>query len=613
MTRSVASGGRGWGLRAALGTAAALLVANGIAIAVLLGRLEEARALVQRTDRVILAAELLLSDVKDAETGQRGFLLTGSERYLEPYRAALGSIEARLDEIEALAVADEARAFLPRLEALVREKLDELAQTVELKRGAGTEAALEVVRTDRGKTAMDELRDWTGDLVAVERRLLARRVRAAELGVRAVSAAALLSAALAAACAGLGYRAVAARDRAGKDRAEADRDATLADLRASERLFRATFEQAAVGIALVAPDGRFMRVNRRLCEILGRPAQDLVALRYHDVTHPDDLDADAARAEELARGERDAYAIEKRYLRPDGGEAWGHLTVAMVRDAAGAPDHYVSVIEDIGARKAAEAEIRRLNAELERRVEERTAALVEANRDLEAFAHTVTHDLRAPLRAVEGFSQALREDLADGLVEDALAHAARIEAAAARMDALIADVLAYSEVGRRGPRAAVPVDLDRVLWNAVADLGRAIAAARAEVEVERPLGWVLGDPTLVRQAAENLLSNAVKFSAPGRPPRVRVRAERRGPALRLWIEDNGIGIEPRHGARVFEPFERLHGREAYEGTGVGLAIVRRAVERMGGGVGLESEPGAGSRFWIELPAAGREAGGRAEA
>jgi signal transduction histidine kinase len=292
--------------------------------------------------------------------------------------------------------------------------------------------------------------------------------------------------------------------------------------------------------------------------------------------------------------------MEKRYLRPDGNSVWVNLTVSLVRTADGIPDYFISVLEDIGARKAAEMEIRRLNEDLEQRVEERTAGLMEANRQLDAFAHTVSHDLRAPLRAVEGFAHAAQEDLDDGLLDAARAHLRRVAAAAERMDDLIRDVLSYSRL-QQGLFPVELVDLDRLLWNALADLGTVFQATGAEVIVARPLPAILGNATALRQVVENLLTNAIKFVAPGVAPRVRVWAEHRPAMVRLWIEDNGIGIAPEHQSRIFQPFERLHGTEAYEGSGVGLGIVQTAIDKMGGRCGVVFSGGAGSRFWIELP------------
>jgi PAS domain S-box-containing protein len=254
------------------------------------------------------------------------------------------------------------------------------------------------------------------------------------------------------------------------------------------------------------------------------------------------------------------------------------------------------------------ARVERHAAELEREVTERTSELQEANAELEAFAYSVSHDLRAPLRAMQGFAQALLEDYGGRLDEVGQDYAKRVVSSSQRMEALIQDLLDYCRVGRTKIEPK-PVRLSAAVAEVLAELDGELRQREAEVTVEEPLPAVLGHHATLLQAISNLLTNAVKFVAPGTRPRVRVWAERRQEArggldpavIRLWVEDNGIGITPEHQEQIFRLFERLHGGEEYPGTGIGLAIVRRSVERLGGRAGVESAVGAGSRFWIELP------------
>lgn len=239
-------------------------------------------------------------------------------------------------------------------------------------------------------------------------------------------------------------------------------------------------------------------------------------------------------------------------------------------------------------------------ADLERRLAERAAAGEEAVAEVDAFAYAVSHDLRAPLRAMQGFASALLEDCAEGLGPDGQEWARRIVAAARRMDAIIEDLLAYSRIGRAQLRLG-PVSLDAVVKESLADLEGEIRERGAEIEVRPPLPGVRGHRVTLVKAVSNLLGNAVKFVPPQARPRVSVWAEERGDRVRLFVEDNGIGIAPEHQERIFRVFERLHGVEAYPGTGIGLAIVRKAAECMSGRAGVESREGSGSRFWIELP------------
>jgi PAS domain S-box-containing protein len=266
--------------------------------------------------------------------------------------------------------------------------------------------------------------------------------------------------------------------------------------------------------------------------------------------------------------------------------------VEMAREVAGS---LAVVLEQARLR----VELARHATELEQRVAERTAALQATNDELDAFAYTVAHDLRAPLRAMRGFGEAVAEDYADRLDATGRDYLQRITGAARRMDTLIEDLLAYSRLSR-ADLALRPVALGAVVSDVLADLKESLEERQAEVRVEEPLPEVIGHRATLAQAVANLVSNAVKYVAPGTRPRVRVWVEGRDGWVRLWVEDNGIGIAPEHQDRVFRVFERLHGSETYPGTGVGLAVVRKGLERMAGRSGVESELGRGSRFWIEL-------------
>jgi PAS domain S-box-containing protein len=244
-------------------------------------------------------------------------------------------------------------------------------------------------------------------------------------------------------------------------------------------------------------------------------------------------------------------------------------------------------------------ELQRHSEQLEQLVNRRTQQLQEVNRELEAFAYSVSHDLRAPLRGMQGFAQALLEDYGDHLDSAGQDYARRIIEAARRMDTLIRDLLAYSRLSRTDVQLQ-PVSLTSVLAAVQAELEPEIRERAARVAIEKPLPEVQGDYTTLFRVVTNLFTNAFKFVAPGVQPQVRVWAEERGEWVRLWVEDNGIGIAAEHQERIFDVFQRLHSNETYPGTGIGLAIVRKGVERMGGNVGVDPEAGQGSRFWVEL-------------
>jgi signal transduction histidine kinase len=222
--------------------------------------------------------------------------------------------------------------------------------------------------------------------------------------------------------------------------------------------------------------------------------------------------------------------------------------------------------------------------------------------NLETFSYSVAHDLKAPVRSMKSYSQLLLEEYGDRFDDGGRDYAERIAKSADQMDTLIRDLLAYSRMSQEELEVR-PVDMNELWKGLLEEYSREIGERRAKVSLEAELPSVAGHAVTLGQVFANLLTNAMKFVAPGVGPLVRIRAERHGPRVRIWVEDNGIGIEPRHHDRLFRIFERLHDQREYPGTGIGLAIVKKAVERMGGECGYESEPGKGSRFWVELPVA----------
>ncbi len=257
------------------------------------------------------------------------------------------------------------------------------------------------------------------------------------------------------------------------------------------------------------------------------------------------------------------------------------------------------------ALRHSERELSELNESLELRVHQRTAELEETNAELEAFAYSVSHDLRTPLRAMEGFASALAEDYGEQLDDNGRLYIHQIAEAASRMDVLVDDLLAYSRLGRTELRLQ-PVELQSVVDQVLLQLEPERQERGARIEIAENLPRVLGQRAILQLVFSNLLSNAMKFVAHGVQPEIRLWSESRPDGkVRIWCEDNGIGIDRAHTDGIFDVFARLHGIESYPGTGIGLAIVRRASERLGGGCGVESQPGLGSRFWVELPEARR--------
>lgn len=256
---------------------------------------------------------------------------------------------------------------------------------------------------------------------------------------------------------------------------------------------------------------------------------------------------------------------------------------------------------DVTDRAEAERALRESHSQLEQRVSERTAKLSETIGDLEAFSYSMSHDMRSPLRAMYGFSQALLTDYGDKLDETGLDFLRRIDRGAQRLDLLIRDVLSYSRISK-ADCALTKVNLDLLVQELVSHYPT-FQEPHARVQVIGRLGSALGHEAFLSQVLSNLLSNAVKFTRVGNIPKIRIQSEELDGKVRISIEDNGIGIAPEHFDRVFAMFGRVYSDKEFEGTGIGLAIVRRAVERMGGEIGVESKVNQGSRFWFTLKSA----------
>ncbi|MDB6109568.1 MAG: hypothetical protein JWR69_1318 [Pedosphaera sp.] len=378
-------------------------------------------------------------------------------------------------------------------------------------------------------------------------------------------------------------------------------------VRRSQERFRTAFAGAAVGMSMMDLEGRFREVNPIFCFIMGYTKEELLGKDFRSITYPPDLNRSLELVGQLLAGQISNFIIEKRYVTKGGSIVWTQSSVSLLQETEGQATGILAIAEDITRRKQAEESLRLTQEQLanhaqtlERRVAERTASLEETVRSLEGVLYHIAHDLRAPLRTLAGFTELLVEAVGPQLDEATTDSAKRIITATKRMDQLILDLLAYGRLGHLRP-SFKRVALTEQIEGALLQMAAEVKAKKAKVQLVEPMPSVRADPALLSQALMQLVRNALTFVAPGVVPQVRMWAERREGTVRLWIQDNGIGIEPEYLERIFRVFERLHRADEYTGTGIGLAIVRKGVERMGGTVGVESRPGEGSRFWLELP------------
>ena len=444
--------------------------------------------------------------LSDAETGQRGYLLTREPAYLEPYRASLRQIDQDLNAIIEAGRDEPGMGHrLATLDALMRERMAELRRTITILEADGLAAATAHVRVNEDHNLMGQIREVVNDLIAAEGTSLERRTQRAEAGRRAA------------------VLAVAA--------------------------------ETALAVGLLAASFWMWRRDRRLREI---------------------------HTAELAQAN---VELEARVLD-------------RTRDLLKSND---ALQQKIDENERTNAKLEQFSRELER-----------SNRELSDFAFVASHDLQEPLRKIRAFGDRLRLDYRDALGEQGSDFLQRMQSAAQRMSDLINDLLTFSRVNTRG-RPFEPVALGEVLRGVLEDLEIKIQETSAEIEIG-DMAAIDADPLQMRQLLQNLIGNSLKFSRTDEPPRIRVATAPVEPPsevhaaeyvdidwVRLTVADNGIGFDEKYLDRIFTPFQRLHDRRAYAGTGIGLAICRRIAERHGGTITATSREGAGTTFCVDLP------------
>ncbi len=347
----------------------------------------------------------------------------------------------------------------------------------------------------------------------------------------------------------------------------------------SQRRFQAIFHAAPIGMALIDSDLRLIMVNPRIVEMSGYSKEAMAGLSFADLTHPEDRAREKALYEQLFSEGMEHFSLEKRNIAKDGRVCWVSLHVAAIGNAGHRSELAVAMIQDISEIKKAEAELKR------------------SNRELEQFAYVASHDLQEPLRAIVGFLSLLQNRFGADLDAKGHHYIDRAVKAGQRMQHMIEDLLALSRVNTRGADFA-PVDLNTVMEGALDNLQSRIEAQAAAITCA-PLPTLAVDANQIQSLFQNLLSNALKYNN-SQPPTIAIGCQDQDESYRFFVKDNGIGLDPRFSERIFQVFQRLHTTREYSGSGLGLALAKKIVERHGGSIWVASEPSQGSIFYFTL-------------
>jgi PAS domain S-box-containing protein len=611
-------------------TVLAALAVNSAVSIFNVNQLIDNEAQVDRSRQLLAELNLLMSDVKDAETGQRGYLITSDEAYLEPYSQVRKQIHARLERLQAQTSDNpQRREALTQVEALIADKLQELDWTITAHRERRVEAARLMVLSGKGKKSMDDIRLGLGTMIERENDVLSRRAVIANDKYRTTLATTAVGGLLT-----LGMTAVAfilfRRDIARRLKQERA-------LRESQARFRTLAQSMPQLVWVARADGFAEYFNQRWFDYTGLAFQESVGFRWCAPLYPDDKGtAESSWKRAVDAGE--PWEGEFRIRGAGGSYRWFLGRALPQKNEDGRIANWFGAWTDIHERKEAEHERSRQAELLEQLVQERTLALSQSvaalaqevevrqraeeneraaaedlrrsNRELEQFAYVASHDLQEPLRKIQAFGDRLSKRCSDQLDEQGREYLERITKSATRMRTLISDLLSLSRVALR-TRPFVRVDLAEVVQSVLGDLDNLVASTGGRIEIG-PLDQIDADGVQIQQLLQNLIGNALKFHRAEVPPVVTIRSgiEKEaadGPGgtgrevCRLEISDNGIGFEERYGERIFQVFQRLHGRSEYEGTGIGLAICRKIAERHDGRIWASSVPGQGSTFTVVLP------------
>lgn len=553
-----------------------------------------------QAEQVVATTGSLLSALKDAETGQRGYLLTGKVEYLEPYDDALSAIHGDLDKLKRQLNLPADKVVMPGLERIVNKKLVELKTTIDFRKHGDPASALNIVLGGSGKAAMDEIRSLCSviDESARTPMLASQQIAdtsATSLRWLSIGSLLVLFLLLLVALITIG-RATTARVRLIRELDLREREATHA---------KDTLELTlrSIGDAVISTDdkGEIRFMNKCARSLTGWDNDSGIGQplsRVFRIVNERTRDTVESPVEKVLR--LDAVvglANHTVLISRNGREVPIDDSAAPIRDADGKLLGVVLVFRDISERRRAEKAIEEGRAELSRS----NAALQRSNADLETLAYAIGHDLQEPLRTIASFTQLLTREVSE---PKALGYADFIVAGVNRMSELIRDLLEYAQVTHSAAARTELVNFQEVIGEVLWNLQARITETGAVIQ-PTTLPIVAADRRAVVQVLQNLVSNAIKYAGTRRPE-VTVSAEQRSNGDWVFhVRDNGIGIDMRHADKIFEMFKRLHARDEYSGTGIGLAICKRIVELHGGSIWVESQPGQGSTFSFTLPSGDR--------
>lgn len=370
-------------------------------------------------------------------------------------------------------------------------------------------------------------------------------------------------------------------------------DLLFRELKQNEERFRTIFSQAGLGLAYLGTQGHWLMVNPKLCTIIGYSQEELMGKTIQGISHPSDLEAEWGKFRQMLDGEIDSFTIESRFIRKDGQPIWTNITVSLQRSPSRSPLHFIAIVEDISDRREATSHIAALNASLTARASELEAA----NQELEAFSHTVSHDLRAPLTGLMGFSQMMLEQR-EGLSANCVEFVSNIYQSAKRMDQMIGTMLEFSRLSRAEVKREA-VNLSVLAMIQIMEL-RMNEPGRS-VEYDIPEGiQAFGDGRLLRIVLANLLGNAWKYTGKRRTARIEFGQTDIDGKPTYFVRDNGAGFDMSCAADLFTPFKRLHATEDFAGYGIGLATVKRIILRHGGNIWFDAAVDRGAVFYFTI-------------